>query len=130
VRRGVPGRELDREPAAVRQGDDRGDRETELAVRAFDTCGVEAPARRCGPDRHVATEERQRIGQERGVFEFNLAGIAPGSTINSAAFEFEVSSFTSGSAGDPQLVIRAFAGDGGSRSPTETRPRPWREPEA
>jgi hypothetical protein len=47
------------------------------------------------------------------VFEFNLAGIAPGSTINSAAFEFEVSSFTRGSAGDFQLVIRAFAGDVG-----------------
>ncbi len=52
------------------------------------------------------------IGEERGVFEFDLRGIAPGSTINGAALSIRVASFTSSLPDLPQLVVRTQAGDG------------------
>ncbi len=56
------------------------------------------------------------IGQERGIFEFNLSRIAPGTPIQSVTIGLQVTSFTSTSVGgvvtDPQLVFQAYAGTG------------------
>lgn len=50
------------------------------------------------------------IGQERGVFEFDLAGIPSGATVTSAKIGLDVASFTSPP--NPGLVFRSYAGDG------------------
>ena len=56
------------------------------------------------------------IGQERDVFEFNLASIAPGTSIVSATLSLTVESYTSswsnGVTTYPQLVFNAYAGTG------------------
>ncbi len=56
------------------------------------------------------------IGQERGVFEFDLSRIAPGTPILSATIALEVTSFTSSTVGGvttyPQLNFMAAAGTG------------------
>ncbi|MBC8113292.1 MAG: hypothetical protein H7062_02865, partial [Candidatus Saccharimonas sp.] len=52
------------------------------------------------------------IGQERGVFEFDLSQFTPGSTVLSAKIGLYVTSFTSGVTNGPQLVFRVSAGDG------------------
>src|SRR3954466_8164794 len=56
------------------------------------------------------------IGQERGVFEFHLGGIAPGTVINSPSFGFDAQSFTSSTVNAvttfPRLVLQSYAGDG------------------
>ena len=56
------------------------------------------------------------IGQERGIFEFNLSRIAPGTPIQSVTIGLQVTSFTSTSVAGvvtyPQLVFQAYAGTG------------------
>ena len=50
------------------------------------------------------------IGQERGAFEFDLSGIAPGATITAAKIGLDVA--VRNSPPDPMLVFRSYAGDG------------------
>ena len=56
------------------------------------------------------------IGQERGVFEFNLSRIAPGTPILSATIALDITSLTSSSVGgvttDPQINFVAATGTG------------------
>lgn len=57
------------------------------------------------------------IGRERGILEFDLGRIARGTPILSARLGFQVTSFTTTSAGGglltyPQFVVSAFSGDG------------------
>jgi uncharacterized delta-60 repeat protein len=52
------------------------------------------------------------IGEERGVFEFDLTQFAPGSTVLSAKIGLNITSFTSGSGLFPTLQFSASLGDG------------------
>ena len=50
------------------------------------------------------------IGQERGVFEFDLTGITAGATVSAAKIGLDFTSRTT--PGDPGLVFRSYSGDG------------------
>ena len=50
------------------------------------------------------------IGQERGIFEFDLSQVAAGTQISSARLRLSVNSFTSG-AENPQFRLQGYAGD-------------------
>lgn len=52
------------------------------------------------------------IGQERSVFEFDLAQFAPGSVVTSAKLGMYVTSFTSGATSGPTLAFSLKTGDG------------------
>lgn len=60
----------------------------------------------------IIDADRTDGADSRGLFTFDGSVLPEGAEIQSAAFSFQTLSFTSGSAGDPEVEVYGFAGNG------------------